>query len=71
MVQASSMNNCEGYITMAQKTERLQVPIDAGLRHEIERAAKEQDSSCAQVMRSALRAWADRRKRERTSAGDE
>jgi hypothetical protein len=41
---------------MARKTERLQVPIDIGLRQEIERAAKEADSSCAQIMRQALRA---------------
>jgi hypothetical protein len=30
---------------MARKTERLQVPIDIGLRQRIERAAKEQAQS--------------------------
>jgi hypothetical protein len=56
---------------MAVKSERLQVPIDLELRREIEKAAKEADSSCAQVMRTALREWQSRRKRERTSTGRE
>jgi hypothetical protein len=51
---------------MAKKTERLQVPIDLELRREIEKAAKEQDSSCAQIMRTALREWQTRRQAERT-----
>lgn len=50
---------------MATKSERMQVPIDLELRAEIELAAKEQDSSCAQVMRSALREWQTRRRMER------
>jgi hypothetical protein len=56
---------------MTKKTERLQVPIDLELRREIEKAAKEQDSSCAQVMRGVLRAWQTRRKRERKTTGEE
>jgi hypothetical protein len=39
----------------------LQVPIDIGLRREIERAAREQDTSLSQVMRTALREWQTRR----------
>jgi hypothetical protein len=47
------------------KTERLQVPLDIGLRREIERAAREQDTSLSQIMRTALRDWQTRRQVER------
>jgi hypothetical protein len=51
------------------RPERLMTQITTDLRQELERAAREMETSISHIMRIALRDWAARRKSKKSAAG--